>query len=55
MEYSELNCRSAEGHCIYKVNSEKYKGKISKYDISVFGSKNNFAEYLRWLIAFLRS
>ena len=28
-------------------NSEKYKGKIRKQDISVFVPKNNFVGYLR--------
>ena len=39
---------------IYIGNFEKYKGKIRKQDISVFGHKNNFLGYLRWLAAFLR-
>ena len=32
---------------IYKGNSEKYKGKIQKQDISVFGPKHNFVRYIR--------
>ena len=40
---------------IYKGNSEKYKGKIKNQDISVFGPKHNFVEYIRWLAAFLGS
>ena len=40
---------------IYKGNSEKYKGKIRRQDISFFGPKNNCIEYLRWLSAFLSS
>ena len=40
---------------IYKGNSEKYKGKIRKQDISVFSPKHNFVGYLRWLAVFLRS
>ena len=40
---------------IYKGNSEKYKGKIMNQDILVFGPKNNFVEYIRWLAAFLGS
>ena len=55
LEYSELNCLNAEGYCIYKGTSLKYKGKIRKYDISVLAGKHNFVEYLRWLAAFLRS
>ena len=27
----------------------KYKGKIKNKDISVFGPKHNFVEYIRWL------
>ena len=55
LEYSELNCLSAEGHCIYKGNSEQYKGKIRIQDISVFGPKQNLLGYIRWFAAFLRS
>jgi len=40
---------------IYKGNSEKYKGKMRNQDILVFGPKNNFVDYIRWLAAFLRS
>ena len=40
---------------IYKGNSEKYKAKVRKQDMLVFGPKNNFVEYIRWLAAFLRS
>ena len=40
---------------ICKVNSEKYKGKIKNQDISVFGPKHNFVEYIRWFAAFLTS
>ena len=40
---------------IYKGNSEKYKGKIRKQDISVFEPKHNVKGCLRWLAAFLRS
>ena len=36
-----------------KKNSEKYKGKIRKQDISVFGPKHNLVGYLKWLAAFL--
>ena len=40
---------------IYKGNSKKYKGKMWNQDILVFGPKNNFVDYIRWLAAFLKS
>ena len=43
------------GNEIYKGNSEKYKGQMRNQNISVFGPKHNFVEYIRCLAAFLRS
>ena len=47
INYFPCNATDRNPPKLYKGNSEKYKGKIRKQNISIFGPKNIFVGYFR--------